>query len=452
MKEPIYLDYASTTPLDPEVFDAMLPHLCSLPPSSLQAKSYKLTATHFGNPGSLHSFGQKASAAVFAARQTVASALGAHYSEIVFTGSATEANNMALRSTVKQFLISNSQFLKGSKARLIVSSIEHESVLETARDLEREGVEVIYLPVSEEGIVDLKVLKESLNERTVLVSVMYGNNEVGTIQPIAEISRIIANYKLQIANRPSSSLNPKSYKLTANSFPLLHTDAVQAFQYLDCNVNELGVDLMTLSGHKIYGPKGIGALYVSEQQKVNSKQDASSPLSANSYKLKAILTGGGQEFGLRSGTENVPAIVGFAKAVELAVKNRQKEAKRVALLRDELLKRIKFIFEGVVVNGGKNISEKGRLPNNLNIYIPNGKGSPALSGEQLLVSLDLAGVAVSSGSACKARSIDPSHVLLAMGFDRLRAKNSIRFSLGKMTTRKEIALVANVLKSLKKSI
>ncbi len=419
----IYLDYASTTPLDPRVLEAMLPWFGASFPNQL-TKQPTNQATSFGNPGSLHSFGQAASAAVFKPRQTIAGAIGAHYSEIIFTGSATEANNLALRGSVKQMM--NDQLrMKNGKfiPRLIISAIEHESVLETARDLEKDGVDVVLIPVSREGIVDLKKLKAALNERTVLVSVMYANNEVGTVQPIAEIAKIVNDFR---ASQPTNQLTKQP-----SNYPLLHVDAVQAFQYLDCNVDALGVDLMTLSAHKIYGPKGIGCLY--------ARRVPASKLLTTHYSLLTILTGGGQEFGLRSGTENVSAIVGFAKAVEIASALRSKEFQRIAKLRDKLFKGNKIIFPGVVLNGGA----QGRLPNNLNIFIPR------RSGEQLLVALDLAGIAVSSGSACSARSIDPSHVLLAMGFDRTRAKNSIRFSLGRLTTDAEIDRVLTVLSSIK---
>ncbi len=223
-KAKIYLDYAASTPVDPEVEKAMRPYFRKI----------------FGNPGSLHWFGQEASAAVFEARQKIAKALGAKYNEVFFTGSATEANNLALRGSLMS--------LKSLKfePKVIVSSIEHESVLETARNLEKSGVKVAYIPVDKNGIVRIDILKKELDEDTVLVSVMYANNEIGTIQPIKEITEIIKNFKIQ---------NPKS-KIQ------FHTDAVQALQFLDCNVQNLGVDLMTISAHKIYGPKGIGALYI----------------------------------------------------------------------------------------------------------------------------------------------------------------------------------------------
>src|SRR3989344_3791452 len=263
----IYLDYAASTPVDPRVAAAMSPYFTNI----------------FANPNSLHHFGQEASRAVFVSRQTIARSLGADYRDIIFTGSATEANNLALRGSIKRIMNNampaGRQELRIKKPRIITTAIEHESVLETCRDLEKEGVEVIYIPVNKEGIVDLKKLKSALNDRTVLVSVMYANNEIGTIQPIDKISEIIRHFReSRIKNQESRKADSK-FKIPAcrqawhNSlFPLFHTDAVQAFQYLDCNVKNLGVDLMTLSAHKIYRPKGIGALYVR-----NSKQEARHP-------------------------------------------------------------------------------------------------------------------------------------------------------------------------------
>jgi len=426
----IYFDYAAGTPIDPKVKTAMAPYFSS----------------KFGNPGSLHSFGQEAMAAVDLSREKIAKVVGADFREIIFTGSATEANNLALRGVVKIFgspralafrnqnnfspaekfsfpsarhsrhtavdqagapagysskqIALNQKFLP---LRIIVSTIEHESILETAEDLESEGVEVIYLPVDKNGIVDLKKLKESLNERTILVSVMCANNEIGVIQPIMEILKIIRNF------RDSNSL-----------FPLFHTDAVQAFQYLDCNVLKLGVDFMTLSAHKIYGPKGIGALYVRRS------------LQANFYKLKTIITGGGQEFGLRSGTENVPAIVGFAKAVELTDQLRKKESRRIAELSGYFWRELKKIYPKVELNPNRNLQTTNYLPNILNISFP------GHSAEDLLIKFDMAGIAVSAGSACSVRSAKTSHVLQALGLPIERIKSSIRFSFGKFTTKKEV--------------
>ncbi len=419
-KIPIYLDYASTTPVDPRVLEAMLP--------CLQATGHKLPASLFGNPGSLHSFGQQASAAVFAARQTIAKEIGADYHEVIFTGSATEANNLAIGGTVRRYVrgkVKAGGFTPAIRPRVIISAIEHESILNTAKDLVQDIIDLVVIPVSKEGVIDLKKLKAALNEYTALVSVMYANNEVGMVQPIKEIAKIVAEFR------------------GAKQWPLMHTDAVQAFQYLTCDVQELGVDMLTLSAQKIYGPKGIGALYVRSTMKGVNRI----------FPIDAAVTGGGQEEGLRSGTENVPAIVGFAKAVELITVVREKETVRVAKLRDELWQGIKKIFPKAVLNGPVlstsyqlPATSYSRLPNNLNFY------SPGVSGEQLLVALDLQGIAVSSGSACTARSIDPSHVLLAMGFDKARAKNSIRISLGRMTTEKEVAEFLKILKTISRSL
>lgn len=366
----IYLDYAASTPIDKEVLKAMEPYF----------------SEKYGNPGSLHSFGQEALAAVGRARETVERAIGlgaADFRNIIFTGSATEANNLALRGAVHT---------AGRSSRIIISSIEHESVLETAKDLGKEGVEVVYLPVSRDGTVVLETLKKSLNDRTVLVSVMHANNELGTIEPIKEIGKIVADFRRN------------------KQYPLFHTDAVQAFQFLDCDVEELGVDLMTLSAHKIYGPKGIGALYVRGPEM-----------------LSPIVTGGGQEFNLRSGTESVPAIVGFGKAAELAFAAREKETKRIWELSEYFFGELKKIYPKVEINGG---AEK--LPNILNCFLP---GEPA---QELLIKMDRAGIAVSSGSACSARASKPSHVLQALGHQHDRVMESVRFSFGKFTTKEEL--------------
>lgn len=399
MKKPIYLDYAATTPLDLAVLDAMRPYFTE----------------HFGNPGSLHSFGQQASAAVFTARQMIAKELGCNYTEVIFTASATEANNLALRGAVKRWRALQPS---GSthRPRIVISAIEHESILATAKELEREGVEVITIPVSKEGLIDLKKMKAALTKQTVLVSVMYANNEIGALQPIAEIARSVRDFR----------------EATAATYPLMHTDATQAFQYIPCDVAALDVDLLTLSAHKIYGPKGIGALYVRSTLRGVGR----------TYPVDAVVTGGGQESGLRSGTENVAAIVGFSKAVSLVAMRREDEALRVEKLRDRAWTGIKKVFPKALING----PTRDRLPNNLNVYIP------GVSGEQLLVALDLYGVAVSSGSACAARSIDPSHVLLAMGYDKARAKNSIRISLGSPTTYADIQGVVRLLRQVKEQV
>ncbi len=379
----MYFDYAASTPLDVRVERAMRPYFLK----------------HFGNPGSLHHFGQEAIAAVDASRETLARLINADFRDIIFTGSATEANNLALRGAVRAW----QEHHAAVRPRVIVSAIEHESVLETARDLARDGVEVIYLPVNRAGIIDRVALRKSLNERTVVVSIMYANNEIGVIQPMAEIAATIAEFKK-----------------TAR-YPLFHTDAVQAFQFLDCDVHALGVDMMTLSAHKIYGPKGIGLLYAKN-------------VTVNPSYIRGEIVGGGQEFGLRSGTENVPLIVGFALAAEIALAVQKKEAKRILIIRNYLLKNIKKIFPAAEVNGG--VGDDGAivaaLPNILNVYIPDH------TAEDMVVKLDLAGVAVSAGSACRARALTSSHVIEALSYAKERARSSLRFSLGRQTKKEEV--------------
>ncbi|HXF43957.1 MAG TPA: cysteine desulfurase family protein [Candidatus Paceibacterota bacterium] len=367
----IYLDHAATTPVDPAVFEVMKPYF----------------SENYGNAGSLHSFGQAAITAIDEARSAIAKAIDAEFDEVIFTGGATEANNLALRGALKRKD-------REPRPKVIVSFVEHESVLDTARDFEREGAEVVYLPVDGSGFVDLVFLKKNLDERTVLVSVMYAQNEIGTIQPVAEIAEILRDFR------------------DGGIYPLFHTDAVQAFQFLDCNVNRLGVDLMTLSAHKIYGPKGAGALYIR-----NGVKDALAP----------VLTGGGQEFGFRSGTENVPAIAGFAKAVKLAVSGRVLEGSRLAGLKARFWDGLKEIFPLAERNGGE-----PSLPNILNVHFP-GKSS-----EELILALDAEGIAVSSGSACGSRVARPSHVLQALGFPPERVKSSIRFSFGRSTSAEDV--------------
>ncbi len=397
----IYLDYAATTPVAPAVLAAMQPYF----------------SAKFGNAGSLHSFGQEAMAALDDSREKIAKAIGADFREIIFTGSATEANNLALRGVVKKYISENQPKISvNQRPRLIVSAVEHESILETCRDLECEGADVIYLPVNREGLIDLKKLKAALDKCTILVSVMYANNEIGAVEPIAEISRLLSEFREQENKNPARRLDCV--------YPIFHADAAQAFQYLDCDVEKLGVDLMTLSSHKIYGPKGVGALY-----KKN--------IVGHEF-LSPILTGGNQEFGLRSGTENIPLIVGFAKAVEIAVREREKEAKRISELRDYFWRDIKKIFPKANLNGPVisinqlNQHKSARLLNNLNIYFPGQKA------EDLLIKLDLAGVAVSAGSACSARGTEPSYVLKACGFPLERIKSSLRITLGRPTTKAEI--------------
>ena len=450
----IYLDYAATTPVDSAVFRAMKPYF----------------SEKFGNPGSLHGFGQQGIAAVDASRATIAKAIGADFREIIFTSSATEANNLALRGVVSSIGYRQSGIANREEKnrypipdtrypRIIISSIEHESVLETARELEKEGIEVVYIPVDRSGVVDLKKIKESLTENTVLVSVMYANNEIGTVQPISEIAKIVGDFRNGISNFqfPISKPIPD----TRYPIPYLHIDASQAFQFLNCNVHDLGVDLMTLSAHKIYGPKGAGCLYVRGARNVGGVVNARSATitaraSATIITLPPALSGGGQEFGLRSGTENVPAIVGFAKAVELIAHSRESENPRLEKLRNYLWRGIKKIDQKAEVNGISN-QESGitnyakmwnpqsaivQLPNMLNIYFPNH------DAQDLLTRFDLQGLAVSSGSACRSRAMESSYVIEALGYAKERAKSSIRFSLGRPTIKADIDGALKIVKKI----
>jgi cysteine desulfurase len=377
----------------------------------------------FGNPGSLHLFGQKAIAAVDASREKIGKLIGAkHFREIIFTSGATEANNLALRGAVEFFKKNHPDV---ARPRIIISAIEHESVFETAHALERYGAEVVTLPVNKEGAIDIVALKDALNEDTVIVSVMHVNNEVGTIEPLREIKFMIDAFRKDLPGVDAA--HPAAY-------PLLHTDAAQSFPYLYCDVALLGVDMMTLSAHKMYGPKGVGALYVRRDEKTFSE--------SGGFPLVAQASGGGQEFGLRSGTENVPGIVGFARAAELAAAARGKTATRVTTLRDELWKRIKNMAPAAEINGPMG---DAKAPHILNIYF---SGHDA---QDLLTRFDRVGFAASSGSACRSRAVESSYVIEALGFSKERAGSSIRFSLGKDTTKRDVAAAAKIVGNILKS-
>lgn len=369
-----YLDYAATTPCDPKVLKAMSPYF----------------KKDFGNPSSIHGFGQKASMAIGGARQSMAEFLGCESEEIVFTGSATEADNLAIFGTVKA--------AKVAKPHIITSQIEHPAVLESCRALAGQGAEVTFLPVNQDGLVEIAELKKVLKSNTVLVSIMYANNEVGTIQPIAEISALI------------KKTNPKT---------LLHTDAVQAANFLDCDVKKLGVDLLTLSSHKIYGPKGIGTLYIKKGTPITP-----------------VIYGGGHERGLRSGTENVAGIVGFGEAIR-EIQNPQLKIQniRIRQFRDKLIKTILKIIPASRLNG----SLTQRLANNVNISFDGAEG------EAIVIALDQKGIEASTGSACSSGSLEPSHVLLALGLSEEVAHGSLRLTLGRYNTAKDIEKVLKVL-------
>jgi len=388
-RKKIYLDYAATTPVSPGVEKAMRPYW----------------SARFGNAGSLHSFGQEAIGAVDQSREQIAKVIRADFREIVFTGSATEANNLAIRGVVRSW--QEAHLGSGKTPRIIVSSIEHASVLETARELEKEGVGVIYLSVDEGGYINMKELEGSLSSDTILVSIMYGNNEIGTVQPIQKIAELVVRFR----------------KDQKSSYPLFHTDAVQAFSYLPIYMNELEVDLATFSAHKMYGPKGVGVLF---SRSLTTKN-----------RLSPLATGGGQEFGIRSGTENVPLIVGCARAIEERERDRKKETVRVSALKKYCFQKLKLVHKNIQLNGPS--LEEG-LPHILNVSFKEE------SANDLLIYLDLHDVAVSTGSACNARSPEPSHVLGALGLSAQRAERSVRFSFGSSTKKSEINRVASLIR------
>ncbi len=367
----IYLDNAATTQLDEGVFEVMRPYFCE----------------KFGNPNSLHSWGKETAKAVNIAREQVASALGANPNEIYFTGTGSEANNWAVKG--------GANLRKDSGNHIIVSAVEHHSVLNAAQWLKKNGFEVSYAPVDGEGVVKLGGLKKLIRKNTVLVSIMLANNEVGTIQPISEIE-----------------------KLVHGAGALLHCDCVQACGAVPLNVKELNVDLATISAHKFYGPKGAGALYIK-----------------NGIKIDKLIVGGGQERAQRGGTTNTPAVVGMGAAIEKAVKEMQQNSQEIKEIRDYFVAQVEKTIPYCKYNG----SREYRLPGNANFYFE------FIEGDGLLTLLDFAGIAVSSGSACSSQSLEPSHVLLAMGVEVEKAHGSMRFSFGKHNTKDDADYAAKVL-------
>lgn len=376
----IYLDHSATTPVDPRVRDAMLPYF---------------TET-FGNPSSLHRFGQRALAAVDTARQTVADILGAPTREIIFTANGTEANNLALRGIA---LAARSQSARSQSERrnhIITTPIEHHAILRTCEQLEREfGFEITYVPVNRHGVVNPDDIARAINERTILISVMYANNEVGTIEPIAQIGELARARGIYF-----------------------HTDAVQAGGYCELNVDRLQVDAMSLGSHKFHGPKGIGVLYL-----------------RNGVKILPTQTGGSQERGRRAGTENVPYMVGFAKALELAQGERRVNNAKLRENRARLVEGLLEAIPGAELTG----DPEQRLPGHSSFVIP------GAIGDEMVFALDLAGVAVSTGSACTAGSPEPSHVLAAMGYAPDAARGALRITLGRENTAEEIARAVQII-------
>ncbi|MFC1957986.1 cysteine desulfurase NifS [Chloroflexota bacterium] len=366
----IYLDHAATTPTHPEVLESMLPYFTE----------------EFGNPSSIYSYGQEAKTAIEEARAKVAGLIGARDEEIIFTSGGTEADNYAIKG------VALANEAKGN--HIITSSIEHHAVMEPCKFLEQRGFSVTYLPVDEYGTVDPDHVKKAINNKTILISVMHANNEMGTIQPITEIGSIAREAGVYF-----------------------HTDAVQTTGHIPVDVNELGTDLLSISTHKLYGPKGVGALYIRK-----------------GTKLTPFMHGGEQEKKRRASTENVPGIVGFGTAAELARKDMSQEAKRLVSLRDHLTKSLLEQIDHIRLNG----HPQNRLPNNVNLSVD------SVEGESMVLNLDLEGICASTGSACTSSSLEPSYVLLAMGLAPEQAHGSIRFTLGKWISEEDISRVLEV--------
>jgi cysteine desulfurase len=352
----------------PEVLEAMLPYF----------------SEKFGNASSLHSFGLEAKEALEESREKVAGLLGAKPEEIIFTAGGTESDNLALKGIARKN--------QKSGKHIITTRVEHPAILECCRKLEKEGFLVTYLPVTNEGLVEIATLESAIRSDTILISVMHANNEVGTIQPLEEIGRLAAEKDIY-----------------------LHTDAVQSVGKIPTDVNKLGVDLLSLSAHKLYGPKGVGALYI-----------------RNGTRLESIIQGGGHERGLRSGTENIAGILGLARAAELASQEMASEARRLTDLRDKLARKVLDSVKEAWING----TMKMRLPGNLNF------GFKYVEGESLLLFLDSKGISVSTGSACSSHKLEPSHVLLSLGLKPEECHGSLRITLGRSNTIEEVDYVA----------
>ncbi|MEQ1947627.1 MAG: IscS subfamily cysteine desulfurase [Bryobacteraceae bacterium] len=371
MKLPIYMDNHATTPVDPRVFEAMRPYLTEI----------------FGNSASRnHSFGWQAEEAVDKGRKQVADLIGATSKEIVFTSGATESNNLALKGVAQMYAE------KGN--HIITAATEHKAILDTCKRLEKEGCRVTYLPVQTNGLVDLDQLKAAITDKTILISIMHANNEIGVLQPIREIGKIAREHGV-----------------------LFHTDGTQAAGKVPVDVNADNIDLLSISAHKMYGPKGVGALYVRRR---NPR-----------VQLTAQMDGGGHERGMRSGTLNIPGIVGLGEACAIAQKEMAQEGKRLSFLRDKLRNKLMNALDEVYVNG----TEEHRLPNNLNISFA------YVEGESLLMGIN--DVAVSSGSACTSATLEPSYVLKALGAGDDLAHSSIRFGIGRFNTEEEVDYVAD---------
>lgn len=374
MTKRIYVDNAATTKVAPEVVEAMLPYFTE----------------NFGNPSSIYAEGREAKKAIERAREQVATAIGADPKEIYFTGSGSEADNWALRSTAKA--------LSSRGNHIITSAVEHHAILHTCQDLEKQGYEVTYLPVDKYGMVSPEDVKAAIKDTTIMISIMFANNEIGTIMPIAEIGEIAKNAGI-----------------------VFHTDAVQAVGNVHIDVNEMNIDMLSLTAHKFHGPKGSGALFV-----------------RNGVRLISFITGGAQERMRRAGTENVPGIVGLGKAIELATANIDQKQKKLTALRDAYIKKVLETIPYSHLNG----HPTKRLPGNANISFE------FIEGEGMLLSLDMKGISASSGSACTSGSLDPSHVLLAIGLKHEEAHGSLRVSFGEDNTPEDVNFIADSLKEI----
>ena len=369
----VYLDYNATTPVEQEVLDAMLPYFTA----------------DFGNASSIHTFGQKARDAVEAAREQVATLLGARQQQIIFTSGGTESDNHAIFG-----IVSPSPTSSTARPHVITTLVEHEAVLNACQALEKQGVDVTYLSVDQDGLVDLEDLRRALRPETVLITIMHANNELGTVQPLEEIGRIAQDADVYF-----------------------HTDAVQSAGKIAIDVNQLHVDLLSVSGHKLYAPKGIGALYV-----------------RGGTRVRQFLYGGHHQRGFRPGTENVSGIVGFGKAAEIAQGLLAQDAKRLSALRDQLEHGLLHRVPHSRINGGR----APRTPNTTNLLFP------GIEGEALLIALDLKGLACSTGAACSSGAVEPSHVLTAIGLPPEEARASLRLSLGRHTTQADVDFAIQV--------
>jgi cysteine desulfurase len=374
----IYLDHAATTATDPKVLETMLPYFHE----------------HYGNPSSIYSMSRVSKNVIENAREILANAIGAAPQEIVFTSGGSESDNFAIKG------VALAKQQKGN--HIITSSIEHHAVLYTCKFLEKNGFTVTYLPVDQDGIVKLDELEKAITPQTILITVMHANNEIGTIQPIRQIGEIARKHGITF-----------------------HTDAVQTFGHIPVNVDDLNVDLLSISGHKFYGPKGVGALYI-----------------RRGTKITPLIHGGDQEHRRRASTENVPGIIGMGKAVEIALATMDSEAKRQIALRDEFIKTLLDTIPDTILNG----HPVNRLPNNVNISFE------GIEGESILLNLDMEGIAASTGSACSSSSLEPSHVLLSIGLTHEFAHGSVRFSLGRNTTKEELDYVAEILPGIIKKL